>query len=370
METIRLAFLVEGETHYDPGVKPFVGFLRGSRGSDVDILTIALNCGPDALSELSSSAEKRPLVKCRTEREAFESIQKWGPALLITDDSPRRLRLAVAAKARFKQKVGIFLHIFSGLHALRRISDNELSSASMRSKYLVSRFIPFSAGTLFYRQQLESADLIVANSEFSSLLCNVLYGVPVSGVVYPPLDPEVFVPSHSVSAGSGSILVFSGGVGEKHSIDYLSVLEKLASRGRSVKLFGSERVLAGARKALGRDVTIIDGRLSDVELAKLYQSVEVTYTPQEWESFGNVGPESLLCGTPVVTNIRHPWIEMVGGSSAVSVSPGEAGTLDSLLHPPHLDLETVRAVRRSISDASSPGVAFGRLVHAAKPFLP
>lgn len=49
--------------------------------------------------------------------------------------------------------------------------------------------------------------------------------------------------------------------------------------------------------------------LSVNELVNLYAESRVTYVPTEYELFGHVGAESLLCGTPVILDAYHPFLE-------------------------------------------------------------
>ena len=47
------------------------------------------------------------------------------------------------------------------------------------------------------------------------------------------------------------------------------------------------------------------------ELVLLLKNSRITYVPTTFELFGHVGAESLICGTPVILDTYHPFLELV-----------------------------------------------------------
>ena len=67
------------------------------------------------------------------------------------------------------------------------------------------------------------------------------------------------------------------------------------------------------------------GRLSDAELARVYNEAQVLVSPSLYEGFGLPAAEAMACGTPVVATTAGAFPEVIAaGETGVLVPPGDA----------------------------------------------
>jgi glycosyltransferase involved in cell wall biosynthesis len=70
------------------------------------------------------------------------------------------------------------------------------------------------------------------------------------------------------------------------------------------------------------------GRLSDAELARVYNEAQVVVSPSLYEGFGLPAAEAMACGTPVVATTAGAFPEVIAaGGTGVLVPPGDAVAL-------------------------------------------
>lgn len=70
------------------------------------------------------------------------------------------------------------------------------------------------------------------------------------------------------------------------------------------------------------------GRLSDGELARVYNEAEILVSPSLYEGFGLPAAEASACGTPVIATTAGALPEVIAaGETGVLVPPGDAGVL-------------------------------------------
>ena len=91
-----------------------------------------------------------------------------------------------------------------------------------------------------------------------------------------------------------------------------------------------------AELGLGGRVTFVNheralrglGRLSDAELARVYNEAQVMVSPSLYEGFGLPAAEAMACGTPVVATTAGAFPEVIAaGETGVLVPPGDAVAL-------------------------------------------
>jgi glycosyltransferase involved in cell wall biosynthesis len=70
------------------------------------------------------------------------------------------------------------------------------------------------------------------------------------------------------------------------------------------------------------------GRLSDAELARVYNEAQLLVSPSLYEGFGLPAAEAMACGTPVVATTAGAFPEVIAaGETGVLVPPGDAVAL-------------------------------------------
>ncbi len=129
-----------------------------------------------------------------------------------------------------------------------------------------------------------------------STFCGSLYkkrGIKVNGVIYAPLECEVFKPT-TVKPEEKYALTYIG-----KETDF-TTLKKVADEGVKVKAFGSKGPFIPQRILTHKNIEYL-GKVSDRHLIELYSNALFTLFTFTHEPFGYVPVESMACGTPVLT---------------------------------------------------------------------
>ena len=129
-------------------------------------------------------------------------------------------------------------------------------------------------------------DLRMANSEFTRHFMSYLYGIPFSGVCYPPVDLSQFRPR-----GLKSSPRFALSLMRNQNEQGIELMNRLAQR-VPLKIVGDATV-PGATSL---------GKVIDSHLADLYSQASVVVTPNVSEFFGYSVAEALASGTPVIAH--------------------------------------------------------------------
>jgi glycosyltransferase involved in cell wall biosynthesis len=359
----RIAFIGSGDSHYDPGIKPLLALTQGLSGLGQTPCLFLSNGGADAVKTLGERLTPAEYRICDSLQGLREACHAFNPDFVMADDSITGIRQMNTTRRALNALTGVYIHVFFGLHALRPPTSNRSYSRRLKLKLRIARSIPFSLLTTRRRRDLERIDLLVANSQFSEILTRVLYGVSVDEVIYPPIDASVF--TNGVSATPrGGVLVFVGSELDSAPEQYALTLNQVSAMGIPLHLVGSPRMTETLSRILPSNSVIRHTGLTDLELAALYRRVQVTFIPQEWEDFGNVGPESLLCGTPVVLLSHQPWMEITGPTDAVAIAKSEAQAVSMLVNPPAADPRELSRAQSALKIALSRETAAKKLVTA------
>jgi glycosyltransferase involved in cell wall biosynthesis len=125
------------------------------------------------------------------------------------------------------------------------------------------------------------------------------FGVRSNGLIYPPIDCQIFHPS-TANPSSNYVLTYFG------KETKFSVIKRIADVGVKIKAFGSKTPFI--KRDLMRHPNIeFLGKVSTSELVELYSNALFTLFPFTHEPFGYVPLESMACGTPVLTyNLQGP----------------------------------------------------------------
>jgi len=174
-----------------------------------------------------------------------------------------------------------------------------------RTVYRFSRPILVRLDRRFNNELRKRSRLFIANSMF----CKSMYedwGIRVDGVIYPPLDTNMFRPTTSRPFGDYVLTYF----GKETKF---SVVKRIADLGVRIKAFGSRAPYIPRSLLKNPNIEFL-GKVSDEELADLYTNALYTLFPFTHEPFGYIPVESMACGTPVLTyNKQGPSETVING---------------------------------------------------------
>jgi len=172
------------------------------------------------------------------------------------------------------------------------------------------KYVPFSFFRNRYVKALRTFNLIIANSKVTATFLHTLYNIGVSGVIYPPIDTDVFEPNGKKTQKEITIYLGSHLGDTNHEI-VRKIVGKVAENGYRANLFGNSRMASQILSEGSKSVSY-HSYLSDNELARMYSRSKLTVCPQKWEQFGMVPVESLSCGTPVLAFNCMGFQETIG----------------------------------------------------------
>jgi len=261
---MKIAFFIAYEiSPYAGVVRPFINWSK-KLSEDHEIYFLLLNCDKKLVNFV-----KRMIIKNQITTEVFNELTRFieiiKPDILITDDFIARLKILQRIKDKVSIKTCIYAQVLFGMHSITEI----YSPISLKERVLFTftHFIPFNVLKMQYKKLLQKQDIIIANSGITATLLHTLYGVEPHGIVYPPVDTEVFKPQNVKK--KNQVLLYLGTHAGDTDVKFVREICKIL-KNRDMKIF------------------------------KIYSECKLTICPQKWETFGYVVAESIACGTPVM----------------------------------------------------------------------
>lgn len=147
--------------------------------------------------------------------------------------------------------------------------------------------------------------LFIGNSKFSKSMYED-WNIRVDGVIYPPLDGELFKPTTSRPSADYVLTYF--GIYNKET--KFSVIKKIADAGVQIKAFGHKSYHIPEWLLKHPNIEFL-GYVDDKKLVDLYSNALYTLFTFTHEPFGYIPVESMACGTPVLTYNKHGPSETV-----------------------------------------------------------
>ena len=310
---MKVGLLLSGQKRYSEGVMPLSLTGVGMKSLGVDVLPLAFRCGSNAMEVL----EERfgGMRHFESPQALAEVCDREEPDLILTTDTPHRLSLALRLRVNHKTLIGVFTSAFHGFHALVRSPPlNPEAPAFSRFELSAEKLIPFAFLTRRYRDLLKRCDYVVGISKYATIISRDFYGTKPAGVIYPPVELNYLQESQGVLLRSG-FLIFVGGRWHGDVSVVFPTVKKLVNLGHSVNLFGDESKLRVVEREFRGNAVRCHYNVPTDQLLRLYQGSVATLILPDWEAFGYVGPESILCGTPVVAECIQPWMELVESAS-------------------------------------------------------
>lgn len=146
-----------------------------------------------------------------------------------------------------------------------------------------------------HRQLANKCDILLGNSLFTKQLMSFLYSIPFSGIVYPPVDVDMFLPRPQPGVDRYAVAYV-----RNEREQNLQLLETLASR---IEL----KVVGGGRIPKSTNLGIVP----DSELVRILSAAQVLAFPPAAEPFGYPVLEGMSCGTPAVAFDNGGPLELI-----------------------------------------------------------
>jgi len=208
-------------------------------------------------------------------------------------------------------------HVYYAQGPITRALDDMYSELKLtyRLTYRLARPFLVRRDKSFNRELKRRSRLFIANSGF----CASMYedwDIRVDGVIYPPLDCELF--KLTTSRPSEDYVLTYVGKETKYFI-----LKDVADAGVKIKAFGSKTPYVPTYILNHPNIEFLGG-VTDEELVDLYSNALYTLFTFTHEPFGYISVESMACGTPVLTyNRQGPSESVVSGSTGWLVDNDE-----------------------------------------------
>lgn len=288
---MKIAILLAHESiPFEGVIRPFINWARGLKSRNYDIEFLLVDVGRKIVEYLLELGFQ--LYNFSNSKDLSHFCSKKCYELVFTDDYIRRLKILDKVYGNFKKAV--YCQVLYGIHAVAVLPKS--SSLKERLMFSMVRLVPFSMLRRRYTKILRKADIVIANSKITATLLHILYGVEPDGIVYPPLDTNVFR-SRDMEKKRQVLLYLGSHAGDTDENFVAEICKVLRAKDFKILVFGN----AILKEKLQRKFEIypISG-VSDEELSNIYSQSVLTICPQRWEQFGYVVIESMACGTPVL----------------------------------------------------------------------
>ncbi|WP_202318620.1 glycosyltransferase family 4 protein [Archaeoglobus neptunius] len=292
----KIALLLDRERHpYEGVVRPFINWAKEFSKNGWEVHFLLLNC-EKKLTEFIESIDGIKYKNSKKFKEIVDYINIVKPNIILTDDNFRRLRLLKKIKSKIQIKTGVYVQILFGVHSIVDVFDLKYLPTKERILFKIVRVVPFNLLKASYKKLLQKQDILIANSQITATLLHTLYGVEPHGIVYPPVNTEIFKPQN-VKKKDQVLLYLGSHAGDTDENFVKEICKVLEDKNFKILAIGNKML---AKKLSKRyEIHHISG-VSDKELAKIYSECKLAICPQKWEQFGYVIAESIACGTPVL----------------------------------------------------------------------
>jgi len=306
---IKIGFIIRGNNgksnYHHANVKPFVDLSCGlSKLSQKAILFIP-ESERHLYDKIISLTQGSVPIVFFNDSTLRQSIENLSPDLVIVEDNLEYMQKILQLKIP-NMKRAVFVQYLYG------VNTNKKNVRKMSLQLKVGSLLPWRFVIKKYKDLLRQFDYIIPNSQTCGYILRQFYDLKISGVVYPPVgnDMRVLLKDDIGHYEKKGILIFVGNiVNDYYERDLLKEISDMRKELREpIQIFASD---VHAAEYFTKQGFQTYSNLPVEELVKLFQTSKITYVPTAYELFGHVGAESLLCGTPVILDTYHPFLEMV-----------------------------------------------------------
>jgi glycosyltransferase involved in cell wall biosynthesis len=288
---MKIAILLAYEsTPFEGVVRPFINWARGLKNRNYDIEFLLVDVGKAIADVLLESGFN--FYNFDDLKSMLYFCSKKGYKLIFTDDHIKRLKILREVDVKFRKAV--YCQVLYGIHAVAQFPKSPLLKE--RLTFSIAKLVPFSMLRKKYINSLKKADIIIANSKITATLLKILYGIEPDGIVYPPLDTNVFR-SRNMEKKRQILLYLGSHAGDTDENFVAEICKVLRSKDFKILVFGNPILKEKLQRKF--EVYPFSG-VSDEELSNIYSQSVLTICPQWWEQFGYIAVESMACGTPVL----------------------------------------------------------------------
>lgn len=267
-----------------------INLARGLQEVGVNVSVYCARATEDATNLLARTGIRTKSLGLKTDSSIFR-------ARLLTRFSDVDRKVAALARNEGDSDWYVVLtdELIGGVTELRDVRTVHISNGNIALLFLnpeLYRRAPLSlrllslgmagrlrAGGRFARMY----EILLANSRFTRDFMSYIYGRPFEGIVYPPVDTQIFRRS---SVGKGDYCLVVARNSAEQNLDVIRMLAKQIP----IRIVGGAQV-PGCESL---------GQVSDEDLSSLYAEARLVLFPTVSEFFGYAVAEALSCGTPVV----------------------------------------------------------------------
>jgi glycosyltransferase involved in cell wall biosynthesis len=304
-----IAFLIANQqTSHEGVVRPFFNFAK-ALGSKYEVCFLLINCSSE-FAEYLKKSQFQVIIAPKNKKGMIEKLTNLNLKFIFVDDDLERLQFVQGVEKLIRAKTVCYIQILYGSHSIANCFD--LSSLTLKQKLIFSsvKYVPFSFFSNRYAKLLRNFDLVVANSKVTANFLHTLYNVEVNGIIYPPVDTDVFQP-RAQRVQNEVTLYLGSHLGDTRKDLVEKIIENVLQEGFIVNVFGNAKMASQIISA-GKPSVLYHSNLTDLDLAKMYSRSKLTICPQKWEQFGLVPVESIACGTPVLAFNCMGFQETIG----------------------------------------------------------
>lgn len=309
--TENVGAIVSDKFHYNAGAFVSSSLVRlGSHGR-ANFVGLVHDAGDEVMSYLKGGAGSY----CNWESvgDLTKILSSRKITHVLTDDYLPRMKAAAKACHRTGIPYLVYAHIPYGFGAISRLAHH-CSSNREKGLEFAAALVPFKALTRTYVELLLGAQRILPNSGFTQALLAWVYGVVSGPIAYPAVERDFLAPPPSnVAIKPNTFAIYFGNSGELTRQDLKAVGQYCTDQGfDSGTGFGDYKTAETFKDYFSGKVVLFKEPLTSQQIVRLLSTASITIAPQKYELFGLVGPESILCGTPVALANYQPWLELTG----------------------------------------------------------